>query len=180
MINLRLAARNLSRNRDSRTFRVIDQDFGTENLFILRFQTAGRKRCHVDDAHGLVVIEQFQRILEHVHAEGTGGHDGVCSRRMSLFYPNIVDPFPALEIHEIMPAPGTAAVVAFAVGIHVREAGCALTCDPAAFLEVAVSERLEGFSPIVAGIVIGGELRMAGGIQLDSAFFEVAHEKVKY
>ena len=75
-------------------------------------------------------------------------------------------------------ATGPAAEVVGSIRVHLHEVLHALLSDPARLLVVAVAEGALALPRVVARVVVGGELGMAGLIQLDAPGLDVFLEKV--
>jgi uncharacterized membrane protein AbrB (regulator of aidB expression) len=91
---------------------------------------------------------------------------------LSLFDAAIKDPL-FLERQRPCTAATAAAVIGFPIGVHLDKIFAALFYDPARLLKIAMSEGLQGFSSVVTGVMVGGNLRMDRFVYLNTAFLQV-------
>jgi len=110
-----------------------------------------------------------------------GYHDGVGTGGLDLFHltPAVVDAFLIVARHQGATPTATAELI-HACRVEIDPIFHALVQDPAGFSKITVPEYFLGAAAVVAGIMIGGHTVKLGFIQLDTAFFDVAYQKIEY
>jgi len=99
--------------------------------------------------------------------------------------PDLVDFFSGIK-NALIVIPGghgstapAAADLIHSVGIKIDPVLQALVQNPARFIKKAVAETLLCPSPIIAWIMIGGELCEPGSVQTDTFFFNIRYEQIE-
>lgn len=83
------------------------------------------------------------------------------------------------ERHRPGSAACTTAVGAVSVGVEFADVIAASPGNGSALFEIGLAEGLEGFAPVVAGIMIGNSHGMNRLIQLNLAFLDVFEEQIE-
>jgi hypothetical protein len=108
-------------------------------------------------------------------------HDHLCTHGFDLIdlFSGIKNTFIIVSVGEGASASATADLI-HSIGIKIDPVFHALIQNPSGFFKKAVAEMLLGLSSIIAWIMVGCELCKSGSVQLNTTFFDVLYQQIKY